>query len=124
MNKRNKQNYKALSLFASAGIAEFGFEKSNVDVLLANELLRIRANVHKYWHPKTEMISGDITDKNIKKEIIDAAKKLKIDFIFSTPPCQGVSLIGKNKTNDQMLSDQRNYLIFDTLDIIDELKQK
>ncbi len=118
------QKYRVLSLFSGAGIAEFGFEKLNIDIKLANELLPVRAKVHQFWHPHSKMICGDITDNKIKSEIITEAKKEKIDFIFSTPPCQGVSLIGKNKTNDQMIKDSRNYLIFHTFDIIDSIKPK
>lgn len=120
MSKKEKK-IKALSLFASAGIAEFGFEHSNIDVVLASELLPIRMEVHKYWHPTTKTVCGDITKQEIKDEIIKKSKKEGIDFIFATPPCQGISLIGKNKSNDQMLADKRNYLIFHTFDIIDEV---
>lgn len=115
---------KAVSLFAGAGIAEFGFNGTLVDVAVANELLQIRANVHEFWHPETKIIHGDITDELIKKEIIQESIKEKVDFVFATPPCQGVSLIGKNKSNDQMLSDERNYLIFHAFDIIDEIEPK
>ena len=118
------KKYKVLSLFASAGIAEFGFDSNRFDIVLANELLQYRADAHKEWHPNTEMIYGDITDKKIKNQIVKLSKEKKIDFIFSTPPCQGVSLIGKNKTNEQMLCDNRNYLIFHTFDIIDKINPK
>lgn len=117
---KNKK-INALSLFASAGIAEFGFENTHVNVVLASELLPIRMEVHKFWHPNTKAICGDLTDEKIKKEIIDKSIKEKIDFVFATPPCQGISLIGKNKSNDQMLADKRNYLIFHTFDIIDAI---
>ncbi len=124
MKNKIDNKFKALSLFASAGIAEFGFENSMVDVVLASELLPIRMEVHKYWHPNTKTICGDITDEQTKKEIIEKAKKEKVDFVFATPPCQGISLIGKNKSNDQMLADKRNYLIFHTFDIIDAINPK
>ena len=119
-----EKKFKVLSLFASAGIAEFGFNKNKYDVVLANELIPYRVITHEYWHKKTNVISGDITDEDIKNEIVNKSKKKKVDFIFATPPCQGVSLIGKNKTNDQMLNDDRNYLIFHTFDIIDKLNPK
>ncbi len=122
MNKVKKM--KALSLFASAGIAEFGFNNTMIDVVLANELLPIRMNVHKFWHPEIKTICGDITNEDIKQEIIKKSKKEKVDFVFATPPCQGISLIGKNKTNDQMLADKRNFLIFHAFDVIDELDPK
>ena len=116
-----KKNNKKIKAFASAGIAEFGFEGTNVEVALASELLPIRMEVHKYWHPKTKTICGDITNSDIKNEIITMSQREGIDFLFATPPCQGISLIGKNKSNDQMLADKRNYLIFHTFDIIDAI---
>ena len=122
MSKKKKM--RALSLFFFFLIAEFGFKNTMVDVILANELLPVRMNVHKFWHPEIKTICGDITDESIKKEIIVKSKKDKIDFVFATPPCQGISLIGKNKTNDQMLADKRNFLIFHAFDIIDELDPK
>lgn len=124
MKKNNKERFKALSLFASAGIAEFGFENTNVDVVIASELLPKRMDVHKFWHPETLTICGDITKSETKSEIISKSIKHGVDFVFATPPCQGVSLIGKNKSNDEMLTDDRNYLIFHAFEIIDAIKPK
>jgi DNA (cytosine-5)-methyltransferase 1 len=115
---------RGLSLFSSAGIAEFGFSNTEVDIVLANEIIKKRMDVHKYWHPKSETVCGDITNKEVKSVIINLARQKKVDFILATPPCQGVSLIGKNKSNDEMLNDARNFLIFDVLEIIDILKPK
>lgn len=107
-----------LSLFASAGIAEMNLGKY-VDIVLANELLPIRAKTHKFWHPKAEMICGDITSEETKNILIKKSKELNVNFVLATPPCQGVSLIGKNKRNAQWLKDPRNYLIFNALEVID-----
>lgn len=115
---------KGLSLFASAGIAEMNLAKCGIDIKVANELLPIRAKVHEFWHPNAKMICGDITNLELKKNIIDASKKAKIDFVLATPPCQGVSLVGKNKTNDDMLKDPRNFLIFHAFELIDALNPK
>ena len=90
-----------------------------VDIVLANELLPIRAKTHKFWHPKAEMICGDITSEETKNILIKKSKELNVNFVLATPPCQGVSLIGKNKRNAQWLKDPRNYLIFNALEVID-----
>jgi DNA (cytosine-5)-methyltransferase 1 len=113
---------KGLSLFSSAGIAEMMLKNLGIDIVIANELLPIRAKTYQYWHPGTNMICGDITLSSTKKDILNAAKKEKIDFMLITPPCQGVSLIGKNKNNEQMLRDNRNYLLFDALEIVDAIR--
>ncbi|MCR8679724.1 MULTISPECIES: DNA cytosine methyltransferase [Campylobacter] len=75
-----------LSLFSSAGIAEMNLANCNIKMKLANELLPIRAKTHEFWHPNSKMICGDITQSEIKNEIIKEAKKAKIDFILATPP--------------------------------------
>ena len=124
MNKIKQHKFKGLSLFASAGIAEFGFENTNIDILIASELLPKRMDVHDFWHPDITSVCGDITKEEVKKEIIEKSREKGIDFIFATPPCQGVSLIGKNKSNEQMLRDDRNYLIFHAFEIFDALEPK
>lgn len=112
---------KGLSLFASAGIAEMNLAKCGIDIKIANELLAPRCVVHKEWNPDAEIVCGDITKEEVKNELIEKSLKYGVDFILATPPCQGVSLIGKNKTNEDMLEDQRNFLIFHAFDIIDKL---
>ncbi len=121
IKKMSNIKFKGLSLFSSAGIAEFGFINSPIEVVLANELIQKRMDVHKFWHPKSESICGDITKPEIKEKILMLSKQKKVNFILATPPCQGVSLIGKNKTNDEMLKDPRNFLIFDVFEMIDAI---
>lgn len=118
------KRFRGLSLFASAGIAEMNLSKCNVDVCLANELLPVRAQAHEFWHPNAEMICGDITKEEIKQILIQKSINKSVDYILATPPCQGVSLIGKNKSNDDMINDPRNFLIFHAFDIIDQVKPK
>lgn len=112
-----------LSLFASAGIAEMNLGK-DINIVIANELLPLRGKVHEFWHPKAEMICGDITNKDIKGSIIEKSIDKNVDFVLATPPCQGVSLIGKNKRNAQWIRDDRNFLIFHAFDIIDRINPK
>ena len=119
---KSKHDYemklKGLSLFSSAGIAELNLAPY-IDFAVANELLPIRGKVHKFWHPNAEMICGDITINEIKQSIITHSIDEGVKFILATPPCQGVSLIGKNKRNEQFLKDTRNFLIFHAFDVID-----
>ena len=113
-----------LSLFSSCGIAEMDLKKCGINIKVANELLPIRAKLHEYWYKDAKMICGDIRDDINKKNIINESLKENVDFILATPPCQGVSLIGKNKSNEDMLKDNRNFLIFHAFDIIDEINPK
>lgn len=114
MNKIN-----GISLFASAGIGELLLGKTNVSICYANELLPKRAECYSFLHPKTKMIPGDITDPQIKKQILDAADLCHATFLLATPPCQGFSTLGKNKKQNNYEIDPRNFLIFHTMDVID-----
>ena len=108
----------AVSLFSSAGIGELRLPK-NIHVVVANELIQKRAECYRFFYPDTNMICGDITDPEIKDNIIDIANSEKCKLLIATPPCQGLSTLGKNKNQRQFEHDERNFLIFDALDVID-----
>ena len=110
---------KALSLFANVGIAETYLQNIGIDVVLANEIDKQRVKFYKHLYPNVDVIMGDITLKETKKSIISKAKKYNIDLILATPPCQGMSTVGKHDKNDV-----RNTLICHAVEIIKELKPK
>ena len=110
---------KAVSLFASAGVGEVYLKEIGIEVVLANELHPKRCKLYNHLYPNSKMIEGDIRDEKIKNEIL---KNIKGDekILIATPPCQGVSTLGKNKKKDEFNSDKRNYLIFDAIEIIEK----
>ena len=97
---KNKR-LKGVSLFASAGIGETYFKDIGIDIVVANELIERRANLYKAINPETEVVCGDITDKNIFNKIINLCPE-KIDFLLASPPCQGMSVAGKNRCQNTM----------------------
>ncbi len=110
---------KAVSLFSSAGIGELLLNKTNVEVVLANELIEKRAEYYRFFYPQSKMICGDITDKAIQKQIKEQIQQEDIKLLIATPPCQGLSTLGKNKVQADFEQDNRNFLILSALDIID-----
>lgn len=106
-----------LSLFSGGGIAETYFEEVGIKIAVANELIPKRAAFYQFTHPKTKMICGDITDSNVFNSVISSSKDLGVSFIMATPPCQGMSTLGKRKYED----DKRNSLVHYALKAIDEL---
>jgi len=108
---------KGISMFSSAGIAETYLESLNIDILLANELLEERARYYAHFYPKAEMIVGDIQDSNVYDTYLMKAKAINPSFLLATPPCQGMSTLGKK----DYATDERNFLIFVTLKVIDAL---
>ena len=111
---------KGLSLFSSAGIGEAYLEDIGLNIVVANELIARRANLHNALYPNCNCICGDITDTSVFEDVIN--KSRGIDFLLASPPCQGMSWIGKNKHQEEYIKDKRNYLINYVFDAIDCLK--
>lgn len=105
------------SLFSSAGIAETYLEEVGINIIAANELVQERANLYQALYPKSKMIAGSILYENVFKTLVKHTPN-KLDFLIASPPCQGMSVAGKNRSTEQMLNDERNYLVFKIIDFI------
>lgn len=114
-----KNRLKALSLFANVGIAETYLSNVGIDVVVANELLEERANFYRHLYPSTLMVTGDITSKETFDVIKDHAIKKGVDFLFATPPCQGMSCAGRKDPLDP-----RNFLIYYAIEMAKALKPR
>jgi len=108
---------KGISLFSSAGIGEAYLREAGISIVVANELLEERANLYKTIYPETNVVIGNILDDKVYEEILNKTGK-KIDFLLATPPCQGMSVAGKNRSLSEMIDDERNYFIFRIIDFI------
>lgn len=110
---------KAISVFSSAGIGELLLKNTNVEVVAANELLPKRAECYSHFYSNTDMYCGDITLDETQDYMVSAAQKSGAKMLIATPPCQGLSTLGKNKKQIHYEKDKRNYLILSALNIID-----
>ena len=59
--KEAKNLINALSLFAGIGIGEFYLDQCGIDVVLADEIVRSRAEAHAILHLRCEVLTADIT---------------------------------------------------------------
>lgn len=120
-NMEDKNNkIKAISLFSSAGIGELLLHNTRVDVIAGNELLPKRAECYQHFYPNAEMHCGDITQEETKQHMVSIVKRNNVKMLIATPPCQGLSTLGKNKKQSHYEADKRNFLILQALEIIDE----
>ncbi|MGO5061709.1 DNA cytosine methyltransferase [Lawsonibacter sp. LCP25S3_F5] len=113
---------KGLSLFSGAGIGETYLSRIGIDIIVANELVERRAELYRKLHPDCAMVCGDISNANVFSEIIE--KSNGIEFMIASPPCQGMSVAGKNRHQDTMVEDERNFLITYVFKAIEQLKPK
>lgn len=100
---------KGLSLFSGAGIGETYLADCGIDIMVSNELIPKRANLYKRLNPNCDVVCGDITNDTIFESIMQKASG--VEFILASPPCQGMSVAGKNRHQDTMRKDTRNYLV-------------
>lgn len=112
----------AISLFSGAGIDEFYLYESNVKVILANEIVKSRAIAYTKLHDNQNVINDDICKDEVKNKIIKFAKENDVRLIIATPPCQGLSWAGANKTGESLIKDKRNFLVLNALEIFDAVR--
>lgn len=110
---------RVASLFANIGVAEAYLNDIGFDVVLANELIPRRADLYSKIYPETNIVCGDISDASILQKLINASKRLKVEVVIATPPCQGMSSVGQQNKNDH-----RNNLIIPTISFIKSTKPK
>lgn len=108
-----------LSLFANVGIGETYLHKNNIHIKVANELLEKRCDIYKYINKKTEIIAGDISNDIVFEKTMHSALRNNCEFIIATPPCQGMSVAGQRRHDDN-----RNDLITYVVKAIDRLQPK
>ncbi|HVU75657.1 MAG TPA: DNA cytosine methyltransferase [Candidatus Paceibacterota bacterium] len=123
---------KAVSLFASGGIADLALEANGVHVIVANEIVADRASLYAHNFPDTKVLCGDIWD--VKEELISNARQrlsgTELDIVLATPPCQGMSKNGQGKILQSVRSgkrpkiDPRNRLIIPTLEVVRALQPR
>ena len=99
---------KALSLFSNVGIGETYFHEVGIEVVVANELEKDRAEFYQKLYPESKMIHGSIVDSEVYETVIREAKEQNVELIFATPPCQGMSIAHAKRAEKD---DPRNSLI-------------
>ena len=86
-----------VSLFSSAGIAETYFKENGINILVASELIKKRCDLHSWLYKDCHTICGDIADPEVFEEIKKKAIENDCKFLIATPPCQGMSTLGKKE---------------------------
>lgn len=111
--------FNVLDLFSGAGGFSAGLDKNkNIKTVMAVDFDKYATETFQKNFKDAYVITGDLTDSNVKSEIIKVAKERKVNMIVGGPPCQGFSLKGKNLGFD----DPRNFLFLEYFALVKEIK--
>jgi len=111
--------YKVLDLFAGCGGLSQGFEQAGFNIVAGNDILDHAGETYKRNHKNTKFFLGDITNEEMKKQIISYMKEKGCDVIVGGPPCQAYSMAGLRDPNDP-----RGRLFEEYVEIVKELQPK
>lgn len=119
LNAKKTMQFKILDLFSGAGGLSYGMEKNEHFITeVALDFNEKALETFHYNMPHAEVVTGDITDENIKSKVIELCKKRNVNMIVGGPPCQGFSLKGKKLG----LKDPRNFLFNEYLRFVEILQ--
>ena len=110
---------RSIDLFCGAGGMTAGFKGAGIKSILSNDIEESACTTLKINNPEINVLCGDITNEQIKQQIVDVAIAEKADVICGGPPCQGFSMAGLRLTDDP-----RNRLFKDFIDIVGRIKPK
>ena len=106
-------------LFAGCGGLGYGFHNEGFNIVAANELCEKIASTYKYNFPNTNVIVGDITQKDIKQQVYKKFENIDCDVILGGPPCVAYSMSGHRNSRDP-----RGQLFKDYVEFVKNLKPK
>lgn len=110
--------FNVLDLFCGAGGFSAGLDSlENINTVMAVDFDKYATETFKNNFKDTYVITGDLTNKDIKREIIEVARERNVNMIVGGPPCQGFSLKGKNLG----LDDPRNFLFLEYYELVKEI---
>ena len=113
--------YKILDIFSGAGGFSYGMAMNKkFTVELGVDFNKQALETFSENHKGADTIFGDITDKEIQKEVIRISKARGVNMIIGGPPCQGFSLKGKKLG----INDPRNFLFMEFLNLVEKIKPK
>lgn len=123
-NKKQRNGLNFIDLFSGAGGLSCGLVMAGYTPIGSVEIMDQAVATYKYNFVdkmgfEENVETRDIRDKNVKKDLYNSVKGKSIDLIVGGFPCQGFSMAG-----NRIVTDKRNTLYLDMLEIVNNLKPK
>ena len=127
------KKYTFIDLFAGCGGLSEGFYQEGFESIVhldfdapSCETLKERMRFYNYPEKtiKNAVICGDITCKDVQKQVNKVVGDNDIDVLVGGPPCQTFSSVGRAQDKHSMRNDPRNYLFRSYLEILEKHKPK
>ena len=112
-----KKKLKVIDLFSGCGGLNEGFKKAGFETSVSNDIWEPAGKTFIKNNNKSKFVLGDITQKNIRNEIIREGKGS--DVLVGGPPCQAYSMAGARDVDDP-----RGKLFEDYVKIVKAIKPK
>lgn len=121
-SQRNGLNF--IDLFSGAGGLSCGLVMAGFTPVGSVEIMEQAVSTYKYNFVdkkgfKENVESRDIRDKKVKNDLYKSVQNNKVDVIVGGFPCQGFSMAG-----NRIVTDKRNTLYLDMLEIVNHIKPK
>lgn len=97
MNKK----FSVIDLFSGCGGFSYGFQQAGYQIILGVDSAKIALSTFEKNHDNSKTLLLDLHKESAIESIIKKSSKEKTDVIIAGPPCQGFSLTGSRKENDE-----------------------
>jgi DNA (cytosine-5)-methyltransferase 1 len=123
-NKEQRNGLNFIDLFSGAGGLSCGLVMAGYTPVGSVEIMEQAVSTYKYNFVdkkgfKENVETRDIRDKSIKEDLYKSVSKVNVDLIVGGFPCQGFSMAG-----NRIVTDKRNTLYLDMLEIVDHIRPK
>lgn len=123
-NKEERNNLNFIDLFSGAGGLSCGLVMAGYTPVGSVEIMEQAVSTYKYNFIdkkgfKENVETRDIREKNVKSDLYKSVENINVDVIVGGFPCQGFSMAG-----NRIVTDKRNTLYLDMLEIVNHLKPK
>lgn len=123
-NKDERNGLNFIDLFSGAGGLSCGMVMAGYTPLANVEIMEQAVSTYKYNFVDKKGFSESVQSRNIreekvKNELYNIIKDKQVDVIVGGFPCQGFSMSG-----NRIITDERNTLYLDMLEIVNEIKPK